>query len=211
MNYFPSPQLPSRSSHHHLSPGSLQGLPKWSLCFCPCLVRSTHHSSTGCLYLVCAIPQLSGSMRKAKLIQRCGLLFVLSPFSFPLSDFAPATQPSLLSPECVTHAPTLGSLFSLFQWTWNTLLPNKVGPLLNFYIHRCRNTFTGSAFTDSTNCMSKKKFQKAPKSKFEFASDQQHFAEKARATHASTLAWKIPWMEEPGRLQSIGSLRVGHD
>jgi len=31
------------------------------------------------------------------------------------------------------------------------------------------------------------------------------------ASHSSTLAWKIPWMEEPGRLQSMGSLRVGHD
>ena len=31
------------------------------------------------------------------------------------------------------------------------------------------------------------------------------------ATHSSTLPWKIPWMEEPGRLQSMGSLRVGHD
>ena len=31
------------------------------------------------------------------------------------------------------------------------------------------------------------------------------------ATHSSTLAWKIPWMEEPARLQSIGSLRVRHD
>ena len=30
------------------------------------------------------------------------------------------------------------------------------------------------------------------------------------ATHSSTLAWKIPWTEEPGRLQSMGSLRVGH-
>ena len=30
-------------------------------------------------------------------------------------------------------------------------------------------------------------------------------------THFSTFAWKIPWMEEPGRLQSMGSLRVGHD
>ena len=29
--------------------------------------------------------------------------------------------------------------------------------------------------------------------------------------HSSTLAWKIPWTEEPGRLQSMGSLRVGHD
>ena len=36
-------------------------------------------------------------------------------------------------------------------------------------------------------------------------------AEKAMATHSSTLAWKIPWIEEPGRLQSMGSLGVGHD
>ena len=35
--------------------------------------------------------------------------------------------------------------------------------------------------------------------------------EKAMATHSSTLAWKIPWTEEPGRLQSMGSWRVGHD
>ena len=31
------------------------------------------------------------------------------------------------------------------------------------------------------------------------------------ATHSSTLAWKIPWMEDPGALQSMGSLRVGHE
>ena len=36
-------------------------------------------------------------------------------------------------------------------------------------------------------------------------------SEKAMATHSSTLAWKIPWTEEPGRLQSMGLLRVGHD
>ena len=35
--------------------------------------------------------------------------------------------------------------------------------------------------------------------------------EKAMSTHSSTLAWKIPWVEEPDRLQSMGSLRVGHD
>ena len=35
--------------------------------------------------------------------------------------------------------------------------------------------------------------------------------EKEMATHSSILAWKIPWMEEPGRLQSTGSKRVGHD
>ena len=40
---------------------------------------------------------------------------------------------------------------------------------------------------------------------------QHLWLEKAMAIHSSTLAWKIPWMEEPGRLQSMGSLRVGHD
>ena len=35
--------------------------------------------------------------------------------------------------------------------------------------------------------------------------------EKEMATHSSTLAWKIPWMEEPGGLQSMGLQRLGHD
>ena len=35
--------------------------------------------------------------------------------------------------------------------------------------------------------------------------------EKEKAPHSSTLAWKIPWAEEPGRLQSMGSPTVGHD
>ena len=35
--------------------------------------------------------------------------------------------------------------------------------------------------------------------------------EKALAAHSSTVAWKIPWMEEPGRLQPLGSRRVGHN
>ena len=34
--------------------------------------------------------------------------------------------------------------------------------------------------------------------------------EKAMTTHSSTLAWKTPWAEEPGRLQPMGSLQVGH-
>ena len=36
-------------------------------------------------------------------------------------------------------------------------------------------------------------------------------SEKAMAAHSSTLAWKIPWMEDPGGLQSMGSLGVEHD
>ena len=34
---------------------------------------------------------------------------------------------------------------------------------------------------------------------------------KEMATHSNTLAWKIPWMEKPGRLQPMGSQKVGHD
>ena len=53
------------------------------------------------------------------------------------------------------------------------------------------------------------------KKKFSFAvvnnSALVAWSEKAVAPHSSTLAWKIPWAEEPGRLQSMGSPRVGHD
>ena len=40
---------------------------------------------------------------------------------------------------------------------------------------------------------------------------QEDSLEKEMATHSSVLAWKIPWTEEPGSLQSMGSQRVGHD
>ena len=41
--------------------------------------------------------------------------------------------------------------------------------------------------------------------------DQEDPLEKEMATYSSILAWRIPWMEEPGGLQSTGSQRVGHD
>ena len=44
-----------------------------------------------------------------------------------------------------------------------------------------------------------------------FLSDLCMYMEKTMATHSSALAWKIPWTEEPGRLQSMESLRVGQD
>ena len=40
---------------------------------------------------------------------------------------------------------------------------------------------------------------------------QEDLLEKGMATHSSILAWRIPWTEEPGGLQSMGSQRVGHD
>ena len=44
-----------------------------------------------------------------------------------------------------------------------------------------------------------------------FKETSKHSTEKTMAPHSSTLAWKIPETEEPGRLQSMGSLRVGHN
>ena len=46
---------------------------------------------------------------------------------------------------------------------------------------------------------------------FEICTYYRRPSEKAMATHSSTLAWKIPWTEGPGGLQSMGSLGVGHD
>ena len=40
---------------------------------------------------------------------------------------------------------------------------------------------------------------------------QKDFLEKGMAIHSSILAWRIPWTEEPGGLQSMGSQRVGHN
>ena len=45
----------------------------------------------------------------------------------------------------------------------------------------------------------------------EFNSDDHYILEKAMAPHSSTLAWKIPWADKPGGLQSMGSQRVRHD
>ena len=44
-----------------------------------------------------------------------------------------------------------------------------------------------------------------------FPEDWEDSLEKEMATHSSILAWRIPWTEEPGGLQSMGSQRVGHD
>ena len=46
---------------------------------------------------------------------------------------------------------------------------------------------------------------------FTISSPPYPYSEKAMATHSSILAWEIPWMEELGRLPSMGSRRVGHD
>ena len=63
---------------------------------------------------------------------------------------------------------------------------------------------TDSSYNSTTK---KKKIEKWAENRLFF---KEHM-EKAMAPHSSTLAWKIPWMKEPGRLQSLGSLRARHD
>ena len=70
------------------------------------------------------------------------------------------------------------------------------------------NTFT---FTLPKELSSSEYIKKMSCTNFSINSVLIVILEKAVAPHSSTLAWKIPWMEEPGRLQSMGSLRVGHD
>ena len=62
------------------------------------------------------------------------------------------------------------------------------------------------------NSLKKKKISGCPRAwNIHFKLIWAYLLEKAMATHSSILAWKIPWVEEPDRLQSMGSLRVRHD
>ena len=75
----------------------------------------------------------------------------------------------------------------------------------NFPQIHVRHQTTESGNSVNTKQDNEKKRKKKTKTHLGIAS------EKAMAPHSSTLAWEIPWMEEPGRMQSMGSLSVGHD
>ena len=81
-----------------------------------------------------------------------------------------------------------------------------------------RLTFVGKVMSLLFNTLSRFVTALLPRNKYLLISRlQSSFAVilqllmKAMAPHSTSLAWKIPWTEEPGRLQSMGSLRVGHD
>ena len=79
--------------------------------------------------------------------------------------------------------------------------------LLKRYIRRCKTLLIigTSLMAQLVKCLP------AMQEMWVWSLGQEDPLEKEIATHSSTLAWKIPWMEEPGRLQSIGLQRVGHD
>ena len=70
--------------------------------------------------------------------------------------------------------------------------------------------FFASSFNLCFQC-SKIKKKKFIMRSFKYIQEYISISEKAMVPHSSTLAWKIPWTEEPGRLKSMESLRVGHD
>ena len=76
-----------------------------------------------------------------------------------------------------------------------------------------RPNLVGKVMSLLFNMLSRLVIAFLPRSKQEFPNSRRlgRETEKAMAPHSSTLAWKIPWMEEPGGLQSMGSLRVRHD
>ena len=90
----------------------------------------------------------------------------------------------------------------------------EVGSVFNFlFLQRWRRTNCLIKFSQNLkDTLSLKIFKKKTVNilKFGIGSTLLYMLEKAMAPHSSTLAWKIPWMEEPGELQSMGLLRVGH-
>ena len=95
-----------------------------------------------------------------------------------------------------------GWMASLTQWTWvwvdsgSWWRTGKPGVLKSLRLQRGHNL-----------ARERQKFLTYVFKSISFSND----TEKAMAPHCSTLAWKIPWVEEPGGLQSMGLLRVGHD
>ena len=89
-----------------------------------------------------------------------------------------------------------------------SLLFNTLSRSITAFLLRSKRLLSSSLQSPSAVILElkKRKFVKLPLFPLLFARK-----EKAMAPHSSTLAWKIPWMEEPGGLQFMGSLRVGHD
>ena len=110
------------------------------------------------------------------------------PSSLPIPSLwvVPVYQPQTSS---ITHRTWTGDSFPIWYYTcFNTILP--IIPPFPSPTESERLFYTSESL---------------------LLSGIQGYSEKAMAPHSSTLAWKIPWIEEPGRLQSMESLRVGPD
>ena len=110
---------------------------------------------------------------------------------------------------------------SFNQWKASARLLGSLGRFSHFLIKEKHRAGIPFFFLPLSSCnirqeiqdyshliLQHKKYERKTNIIAEILSD---ILEKAMAPHSSTLAWRIPWTEEPGRLQSMGSLRVRHD
>ena len=96
--------------------------------------------------------------------------------------------------SCFLQKPNTSRNIELFKWTFTGLFKtNRTG----------KGQFSSQS--------QRKAMPKNAQTTARLHSSHKLATQKAMAPHSSTLAWKFPWMEEHGRLQSMGSLRVGHD
>ena len=113
-----------------------------------------------------------------------------------------------VKPGCLESPASAGRFFTASA-TWEAQLPPVTSQIPSFVQQsewtksHCTQVFKKSTFT-------LKKWA-IVYLLHKFLKIQLYLLEKAMAPHSSPLAWKIPWTEEPGRLQSMGSRRVGHD
>ena len=134
------------------------------------------------------------------------------PWTGSLGGYSPRGDKESDTTKQLAHTQTIALRFAVFSKTDLYGVDFKgVNPLLNawtlFFFNKAWLSY--SFQTENSvrlNCM-----------KLHFYLQNQWFhmvqpnVEKGMALHSSTLSWKIPWTEEPGGLQSMGSLRVGHD
>ena len=135
---------------------------------------------------------------------------LLPPHTIPLG------HPSAPAPSIQYRASNMDWRLISYYTCFNAILPNH--PTLSLS-HRVQKTvlYTSVSFAVSYTGLKRLSSSSSIRghcyhlSTFHIYALVYCIAEKAMAPHSSTLAWKIPWTEEPGRLQSMGSLRVRHD
>ena len=108
------------------------------------------------------------------------------------------------------QTPAQGLVFLGRSWTLLTQIGPRVGVL--FYVGWQNKVFTSilPLWLASPVAQMVKRLPAMQETRV-WSLGREDVLEKEMATHSSTLAWKIPWMEKPGRLQSMGLQRVGHD
>ena len=112
--------------------------------------------------------------------------------------------------------PTISSVYRLPTILLESLLPSWVPLFPHLCLFLCPFSFPHLSFKDSTDYMGdgavvKESACQCRRCKRVLSLGRKYILEWEKATHPSILAWRIPWTEKPGGLQSMGSQRVRHD